>query len=694
MIVMRSKQDLLIEIGTEELPPKSLSGVAQALHDEMCDAFKEHALDFATTSWYATPRRIAVIIRQLSTCQPDRQAQRRGPALSAAFDDAGKPTRAAEGFARSCGATVGQLEKLETDKGRWLIFDARVKGKPTKTLIPDLLETALKRLPIARRMRWGASNVEFIRPIKWVVLLFGRETIASEIMGIKAGRQSFGHRFHHPEAIPIEQPDDYPALLKKPGMVLANYNERSALIRSQVERIAEKNNGTAVIDPELLDEVTALVEWPVSFMGHFNPDFLKLPKEVLIASMQDHQKYFPVLDKAGNLQASFIGVANIESLQPALIKQGNERVIQPRLSDATFFWNRDLNNGLATHIAGLKKIVYQKKLGSLYEKSERLHNIIASLAIPLKVDINNAQRAAELCFCDLLTDMVFEFPKLQGTMGKYYAAADGEDATVAAALEAYYLPRFAGDALPSTKLAQCLAMSEKVDTLLGIFAIGKVPTGDKDPFGLRRTAIGLLRIIIECECDIDLKALLDIAADNYPDAINAKDRVDDVFQFLMVRLRQYYLDAGVSFDVFESVLAIRTGKLLDFHQRLTAVTAFRKRPEAQSLAAANKRIGNILKKSTGLDNDKIDDDLLTAGSETTLAISLQAYQKKVMPMIANRDYQATLTELAGLRGDIDNFFDNVMVLCDDNDIKRNRLALLNNLRLLFLKIADISKLQG
>ncbi len=691
---MSNKQDLLIEIGTEELPPTSLKRLATALHEEVCRSLKEHDLNFAETKWYASPRRLALIINQLDINQTDKHQQRRGPALGSAFDDTGKPTRATEGFARSCGVEVEQLTQLETEKGSWLVFDSLVKGKQTQELIPDIIETALKRLPIAKRMRWGDNDVEFVRPIKWILLLSGNQTIDCEIMGIKSSNQTYGHRFHHPQPITIKQADDYVDALKQNGKVLADYNERRDLIQTQVEAIAIKNNGNAVIDPDLLDEVTALVEWPVSFVGSFNPDFLRLPKEVLIASMQDHQKYFPVLDEQGELLACFISVANIESKQPDLIKQGNERVIQPRLSDAAFFWDRDLKNGLAKQIEGLKKVVYQKELGSLHERSERLSHIVSGLAKPLDVDLNNAKRAAELCFCDLLTEMVFEFPELQGTMGRYYAEADGEDADVATALEEYYLPRFAGDDLPSAILGQCLAISEKIDALTGIFSIGKAPTGDKDPFGLRRSAIGLLRIIIECQVDIDLKELLELAADSYSDSSKAHKCIDDIFNFLMERLRRYYLDEGVSNDTFESVLAIKTSRPLDFHQRLMAVTEFRKLAEAESLAAANKRISNILKKSDYIENNKIDNDLLTEDAEIKLATLLNEYQEKVTPMINNRDYKSALTKLAGLREGVDSFFDNVMVMCDDPKIKVNRLTLLDNLSALFLKIADISKLQG
>ena len=691
---MSNKQDLLIEIGTEELPPKSLKRLASAFHQEICNSLKEYDLVFSEASWFATPRRLAVIIKQLDMSQPDTQQQRRGPAISAAFDNDGKPTRATIGFAKSCGIAVDQLKKMETEKGSWLVFDTLAKGKQTYELIPDTINIALKHLPIAKRMRWGNNDFEFVRPIKWILLLLGTETVDCEIMGVKSGKHSYGHRFHHPESINIINASDYVKRLKQNGKVIADYDERCFLIKEQIKKLAIESNGTAVINPQLLDEVTALVEWPISFVGNFNSDFLKLPKEVLIASMQDHQKYFPMLDKQKNLLASFICVTNIESKQPDLIKQGNERVIQPRLSDAAFFWQRDLKNGLAKHIVELNKVVYQKELGTLHEKSKRLNKIISSLAKPLNIDGNNAKRAAELCFCDLLTEMVCEFPALQGTMGKYYAEADGEDSNVALAIEEYYQPRFAGDKLPTTTLGQCLAISEKIDTLIGIFSIGKAPTGDKDPFGLRRSAIGLLRIIIECKIDIDLKELLDLAASNYPLKIKANNITDDVFNFLMERLRRYYLDANVSNDTFESVLAINTSRPLDFHHRLIAVTEFRKLAEADSLAAANKRISNILKQSDFNNVLEVKNNLLSEESEILLSEALKEYQEKVVPMINDHDYKSALTKLAGLGESIDNFFDNVMVMCDDDNIKNNRLALLSNLNLLFLQTADISKLQG
>ena len=691
---MTETKDLLIEIGTEELPPKSLKRLATAFMDEACKLLETEGLNFSTASWYATPRRLALEIIELDVAQEDKAQQRRGPALNVAFDTSGKPTKATEGFAHSCGVTVDQLEQLQTDKGSWLIFNTVIKGKQTGEIIPALIETALSRLPIAKRMRWGNSEVEFVRPVKWILLLFGNKTIDCKIMGVTSGNVSYGHRFHSPETIEIKDSKDYRNVLKQKGQVIVDFNERLDLIQAQVTKLAEKNKGRALIDPDLLDEVTALVEWPVSFVGEFKTDFLKLPKEVLIATMQDHQRYFPVVDKQEKLLPCFISVANIESKEPSLVKQGNERVIQPRLSDAAFFWERDLKKGLATRTDSLQKVVYQQKLGTLGDKQERLIKIVTYLATEANAHIDFAKRAAELCLCDLLSEMVFEFPELQGTMGKYYAEAEGENEIVAIALEEFYKPRFSGDTLPANKEAQCLALSEKIDSLVGIFAIGKAPTGDKDPFALRRSAIGLLRIIIECELDIDLRELLQNTADSFPKEIKAKDCLDDVYNFLMERLRRYYLDEGVRPDTFEAVLAVDTSKPLDFHQRLLAVTEFRKLSEAESLAAANKRVSNILKKSDHTNNITVNESLLSEKPEIALNKLLKEYKTTLAPMLDNRDYKTAMTELAGLRESVDQFFDHVMVMCDDLEIRNNRLALLNNMQTLFLQIADISKLQG
>ena len=690
---MVKKQDLLIEIGTEELPPKSLKNLAITFSEQMCLALRNEELDYGNTNWYATPRRLSLLVTDLDITQKDKEHQRRGPSLSAAFDKNEKPTKATLGFAESCGVKIEELKKLETEKGIWLVFNTILKGKNTDKLIPGLIEKSLARLPIEKRMRWGNHNVEFVRPIKWILILFGNKALNCKIMGVESRANSFGHRYHHPDVLKIEKPSEYSNILKNKGYVVADYNERLSLIKSQITLLAKNKKGNVIIDSELLNEVTSLVEWPISFVGSFDPKFLKLPKEVLVATMQDNQKYFPIVNSKEELMPLFICVSNIESKERELIKKGNERVIRPRLSDAAFFWEWDLKYGLENHCKSLKKVIYQKDLGTLHDKSERIAKTLSSMTEEINIDTNSAKRIAKLCLCDLLTKMVVEFPKLQGTMGRYYAKADGENDDIAIALEELYQPRFAGDKLPKTLLGQCLSISEKIDSLVGIFSIGKAPTGDKDPFALRRSAIGLLRIIIECKIDIDLRNLLSVAASNFSDNNQSLNCIDDVYAFLMERLRYYYRDEGFSADVFESVLAINTFKPLDFHHRMIAVVEFRKAIEAKSLSAANKRISNLLKKSEDIDSVKIENGLLIEEAEIELANTLENYKKIIAPMIENRNYKSALNKLAGLRKVVDDFFDNVMVLCDEPKLKKNRLALLTNLNSLFLEIADISKLQ-
>ncbi len=691
---MTDTQDLLVEIGTEELPPASLKRLAGAFRDECVHYLSGQGLGCGESEWYATPRRLAFIIKRLEIAQQDRPERRRGPALQAAFDAAGQPTRAALGFARACGVGVDQLEKLETDKGSWLIHNTRVKGRNTAALIPAMLDHALGRLPIARRMRWGDHEVEFARPVKWALILFGETALEHDVMGVRSGACSYGHRFHHPDKIIIERPDKYAATLKQTGRVVADFNQRRALIEAEAERLARRRQGRAMIDAALLDEVTALVEWPVAFTGEFKPDFLKLPPEVLIASLQDHQKYFPVAAADGQLLACFIGVANIQSADPAAVKQGNERVIEARLRDAAFFWERDLKHGLARHGPALARVVYQGQLGTLADRRQRLIEISVWLAERCAVDPGLTKQAAELCLCDLLTEMVGEFPELEGTMGRYYAEATGEDRTVALALAEQYRPRFAKDALPESGIGRCLALALRIDMLVGIFAIGKAPSGDKDPFGLRRAAIGLLRIIIEGGLDIDLAALIERAAGAYPAAIKAAACRAELSRFLRERLRRYYLDNGAAADSLEAVLATGGERPLDFDRRLKAVTEFRKLAEAQSLAAANKRIVNILKKSGGEAGRGVEPGLLSEPAERKLAESLRRYQEELTPLLDRRDYRAALCRLAGIRPEVDDFFDQVRVMCDDQALRNNRLALLQKLKALFLQTADISKLQG
>ncbi len=688
-----NKKDLLIEIGTEELPPKALKRLATAFAEQLHAGLVKKDLNHGTYRWFATPRRLAVVVNDLVTEQEDRQIQRRGPALAAAYDKDGKPTKAAEGFARSCGVAVDELEQQETDKGSWLSYRATETGSACTDLLEEIIGTALGRLPIPKRMRWGSGDAEFVRPVHWVVVLFGEDTVACTVLDVQAGRSSYGHRFHHPQAIELSSPLEYSGKLEKEGKVIVDYEQRQKRIREAVLSCAKEKGGTAVIDPALLEEVTALVEWPAIISGNFDKRFLELPNEVLIASMQEHQKYFPIKGDDGQLQACFITVANIDSSAPAEITKGNERVILPRLSDAAFFWQRDIAKSLVDYQAGLKEIVYQKKLGSLYDKSQRVMKIAAHLADELAVDRNKVQRAAALAKCDLLSHMVAEFPELQGTMGRYYALNDGEDVDVARALEEQYLPRFAGDALPGHAVGQVLALADKLDTLLAIFAIGQVPTGDKDPFALRRAAIGCLRIIIECELDIDLLACLHKAAKNIDTSAPVNKVVASVFDFMMERLRHYYVDINIPNDIFEAVLALGPLRPLDFHHRIQAVMNFTTLAESENLAAANKRIKNILKQNQLDIASDINTDLLLEPAEKLLVCALNEITNTVQPLLGNNDYANTLIHLAQLRRPIDDFFDEVMVMCDDEAIKLNRLTLLNRINALFTATADISKLQ-
>lgn len=712
------KQDLLIEIGTEELPPKSLKQLAVALEKEFCEGLAKQELAFKKPpNWYATPRRLALLIEQLDTHQQDKNEQRRGPSCKVAFADDGKPTKALAGFARSCGVAVDQLETLTTDKGSWLVFNHVIKGEATKNLIPALLGTALKRLPIAKRMRWGDNKFEFVRPVKWLLALLGKETIEFEIMGVRSDNKTFGHRAHHPEAITIDAPKHYISQLEQ-GSVIADYDERRKKIERQINKSERQKNGRAIDDPNLLDEVTALVEYPTSFIGEFDPDFLKLPPAVLIETLKSHQKCFPMWEQGrqGKLLPLFIGFANINSTDLTKIISGNERVVEARLKDAQFFWERDLKYGLANHIEGLKQVVDQKQLGTLHDKSQRLNQLVSHIAKIIGADVAQARRAAALCLCDLATEMVTEFPRLQGTMGFFYAKADGEHEDVALAIEEYYQPRFAGDDLPQSAIGQVLAIAAKLDAIVGIFIIGRAPTGDKDPFGARRAAIGLLRIIIECKLELDLKELLGLAISNYPDhdkKVVNNNYFDDVIGFLLERLRYYYLgnispgifdgiiypafnQDGISLDTFEAVLAIQTTKPLDFHKRLKAVEEFRPLSTAQNLIAANKRISNILKKSALELPKDIKAELLVEQSEQALADTLKIYQARIQPLLDKQNYQQALMALAEdeLCDKVDLFFEEVMVLCDDEAIKFNRLTLLSQLNGLFLKVADFAKLQG
>jgi glycyl-tRNA synthetase beta chain len=692
-------RDLLIEIGTEELPPKALLRLSQAFTDGVRKGLEQAALAFGNVHSYAAPRRLAIWIEQLATAQADREQIRRGPALTAAFDGEGNATPGAQGFARSCGVTMEQLERLETDKGAWLIYRVMERGRASADLIPDIVSQSLHQLPIPKRMRWGAGTAEFVRPVHWIVLLFGDTVIDAEILGVQSDRETRGHRFHHPQAIYIGEPAAYAPLLETEGRVMADFAARREAIRGQVIEAGVAAGGRALIADDLLDEVTALVEWPVAVVGDFETRFLDVPSEALISTMQDNQKYFPVVDSADKLLPHFITISNIVSRDPIQVKAGNERVVRPRLTDAAFFWNQDRKQRLETRIDKLGTMVFQTKLGTLLDKQKRVATLAGHIAAAIGADKQLAERAAMLAKCDLLTHMVFEFPELQGVMGRYYAQHDGEPAEVAQALDEQYRPRFAGDALPETATGQALAIADRLDTLVGIFAIGQPPTGDKDPFALRRAALGMLRIFIEGRRDLDLVHLLVEAANNLKDTLKLDDnKIADiaktVFEFMMDRLRAYYTDAGIAPDVFDAVLAQVPRRPLDFHARLHAVTQFRALPEAESLAAANKRIGNILRKSEEKIPGTVDAARLIDTAELDLAKALDELLDGVSAQFDHGDYTAGLRRLAALREPVDRFFDNVMVMAEDAALRANRLALLQQLQGLFLRVADLSRLQS
>ena len=689
-----SKQDLLIEIGTEELPPKALKKLSDAFTSGIVTGLEKAELDFGEVKPYATPRRLAVLVHNLDTTQSDKEVEKRGPAVKAAFDGDGNPTKATEGFARSCGVSPSDLETMETDKGAWLVYRSTQQGQATAELIPGIVQDSLNKLPIPKRMRWGDLDAEFVRPVHWIVMLFGDDVIDAEILSVKSGRDTFGHRFHHANPIYLGEPAAYAPILETTGHVIADFADRREAIRAQVMEAAENNDGKAVIDEALLDEVTGLVEWPLAVVGSFEERFLDVPSECLISAMKEHQKYFHMVDAGGKLMPNFITVSNIDSRKPEYVREGNERVIRPRLTDADFFWNQDKKQKLETRLESLKSVTFQKKLGSLYDKTQRVAAIAEYIAKAIGGDGAKAARAAQLAKCDLMTDMVFEFTDLQGIMGRYYATIDGEDDEVAAALDEQYMPRFAGDELPAGKAGKALAIAEKLDTLIGIFGIGQVPSGDKDPFALRRAALGALRIIIEKGLDIDLKAALEHTAETNIGLFDNPEVINQVFDFMMGRLKAYYADAGVAPDTFEAVLEQQPCQPLDFDARLKAVTAFRQLAEAESLAAANKRIGNILKKAEESIPDAVDTSLFTDEAEKALHAKIDAMAEVVAPLFAKRDYEAALKELAALRPEVDTFFDEVMVMADDAAIRANRLGLLKQLSDLFLEVADLGQLQS
>ena len=683
--------DLLVEIGTEELPPKALPSLSEAFTQGIIQGFSDAGLTTEQVIPYAAPRRLAVWVKGIAAQQADQVMEKRGPALQAAFDKEGKPSKAAEGFARSCGVAFEQLERLETDKGSWLVFKQHQAGQQTKDLFPTIVEKSLAALPIPKRMRWGAGSAEFVRPIHWIVMLADSEVIPAEILSIKTGNQSGGHRFHHPDLVTITAPSTYAEQLKA-TYVFADFAERRATIRRQVLAIAQSFGATAIMPDSLLDEVTALVEYPNAIVGKFEERFLSVPQEALIDTMQGNQKYFGLTDDNGKLLPSFITISNIKSSNPESVSRGNERVIRPRFTDAAFFWEQDKKHKLESRRDKLKTVVFQQQLGTLFDKSTRVAQLADTIAQTLGADRQLAVRAAELGKCDLMTHMVFEFTDLQGIMGTYYARLDGEAEEVALALNEQYQPRFAGDVLPSTQTGRILALAERIDTLVGIFAIGQKPTGTKDPFSLRRAAVGVLRIIIEQRLPLDLVALLDVAAENLTSTLGKKPNSDEVREYIFERLRAYYQEQGINAELVESVAALKPAQPLDFDNRVKAVAAFKGLPEADSLAAANKRISNILRKVETPIPKTVNTELLKEPAEQALFKAVAEQQHIVQPLFAQGEYEKALTSLAALRAPVDQFFDDVMVMDENVQLRDNRLALLNQLRGLFLQVADLSVL--
>ena len=685
-------QNFLVEIGTEELPPKALKTLATSFADNVEAELNQAGLSFDKIEWFAAPRRLAVKVLNLATQQPSKEIEKRGPAVSAAFDAEGKPTKAAEGWARGCGITVEQAERIATDKGEWLVHRAKIEGQPTKNLLNDIVANALTKLPIPKPMRWADKTVQFIRPVHTVTMLLGDELIEGEILGVASARTIRGHRFLGEKEFEIQHADQYPQLLREKGSVVADFNERKAEILAKSQAKATALGGVADIEESLLEEVTSLVEYPNVLAAKFEERFLSVPAEALVYTMKGDQKYFPIYDKDGKLLPHFIFVSNINPEDPTAIIEGNEKVVRPRLTDAEFFFKTDLKQKLVDRLPRLETVLFQQQLGTLKDKTDRIEQLAGEIAKQIGADEVKAKRAGLLSKCDLMTNMVFEFTDTQGVMGMHYARHDGEDKEVAVALNEQYMPRFAGDELPKSLVASAVALADKFDTLTGIFGIGQAPKGSADPFALRRAALGALRIIVEKNLPLDLEDLVKKSAALFGDKLTNQNVVADVVDFMLGRFRAWYQDEGIAVDVIQAVLARRPTRPADFDARVRAVSHFRTLDSAEALAAANKRVANILAKAEG-DIGAIDVALCVEPAEQVLAQSVLTLAKEVQPLIAQGAYTAVLDKLAGLRQPVDNFFDNVMVNAEDAKLRQNRLAILNTLQGLFLQVADISLLQ-
>lgn len=698
------RRTLLVEVGTEELPPTALKALGMAFAHEIVTRLKAASLggDYSERRWFATPRRLAVLIPGLALRQPDVGQTKAGPSVDVAFDEDGKPTKAAQGFARSAGVPVEDLKRIKTDKGERIAAETTEKGRPSVELIPEIVDNALKRLPVPKRMRWGSGEFAFVRPVHWVVMLLGEELIETSLYGLRTGRASAGHRFHHPGPVNLARAEDYEDALEA-ARVIADFSRRRDRIREQVEALAGHLEGDARLDQELLDEVTGLTEWPVAIAAEFDEAFLSLPPEVITTTLVHHQKFFPVLGPDGGATTRFIAVANVESRSPGTVRQGYERVIRPRLADAAFFYAQDRKTPLAGRRDALRGMQFQKKLGSLHDKSTRIAQLARRIAVGVDADAEAAGRAAELAKCDLTTLMVGEFPELQGVMGGYYAAHDGEPDAVTRAIAEHYRPRYAGDRLPAEVTGQVVAVADKLDTVCGIFLAGLRPTGNKDPFALRRASVGVLRILVESALALDLDELIGTACEEVATQAGlsaGEEARREMRSFFLDRLRAWYRERGVRHDVVEAVLASGSTRPADIHRRIEAVGHFIGLPEAASLTTANKRIRNILRQAGGdgwdaepWDAQDWDAGALTESEELKLNEAVLEKRRALKPLLEKSDYRGALSELAGLKEAVDTFFDHVMVMTDDEELKRNRLALLAGTNRMFSQIADISRLE-
>ncbi|MGM0481043.1 MAG: glycine--tRNA ligase subunit beta [Pseudomonadota bacterium] len=687
-----NKDNLLIEIGTEELPPKSLKLLSQSFAEGIEQGLQQAELAFETIKPFATPRRLAVLVTDLQEQQQDKVVEKRGPSVDVAFNEQGEPTKAALGWAKSNGIEIDQAERLTTDKGSWLLHKAEVKGQHLDSLLADIVSVALKQLPIARPMRWGDSDAQFIRPVHTLTLVYGTQLIDADIMDTQSSRHILGHRFHSPQGFELDRADHYEELLRQ-HYVVADQKQRQASIETSVNQLAKELGGQVTPDPALYEEVSALVEWPVALQAKFDEGFLTVPKEALIVTMKDDQRYFPVETCEGELLPNFIFITNIESKDPSQIISGNEKVVRPRLADAQFFFEADKKLTLEARLENLDKVLFQKQLGSIKDKAERIASLAATIANHLQADDQAAQRAGLLCKADLVSEMVLEFPETQGVMGKHYALNDGATEQVAAAIEQHYWPRFSGDKLPTSDVASAVALADKLDTLVGIFGIGQTPKGDRDPFALRRAALGLIRIIVEKQLNLDLQTLIVDANKQFGDRLSNKAVLDEVFSFVMSRFRPWYQEQGIDVDVIKAVSARSPSRPADFDARIQAVSKFKGLEAAESLTAANKRVSNLLAKSEVQLTGSIDHDMLIEPQEQTLAAKIAEVEKSCEPELVVGNYSGALTRMASLKDDIDAFFDHVMVNADDAKVKENRLNLLHRLREMFLNIADISLLQ-